>query len=117
MRFNLGHEITIYCNNQQTIHLLMKDLPTLITKLKYMDIHRHWLREQVADDRIKIAWIPTGQMPVDDLTKALSRQKHESFLMQLGLVDLSRLEILESSGLNDRKARTETKEGEDKSRD
>ena len=56
-------------------------------------------------------------MPADSLTKALSWQKHESFLRQLGLVDLSRLEILGSSGLNDRKARTEMKKREDKSRD
>ena len=115
--FDLGHEITIHCDNQQTIRLLVKDLPTLITKLKHVDIRRHWLREQVADDRIKIAWIPTGQMPADGLTKALSRQKHESFLRQLGLVDLSRLEILRSTGLNNRKTKTETKEREDKSRD
>ena len=54
---------------------------------------------------------------MDGLTKALSRQKHESFLRQLGLVDLSRLEILGSTGLNDRKTRMKTKEGEDKSRD
>ena len=117
MGFNLGHEITIHCDNQQTIRLLVKDLPTLITKLKHVDIRHHWLQEQVADDRFKIAWIPTGQMPADGLTKALSWQKHKSFLRQLRLVDLSRLEILGSSGLNDRKARTETKEGEDKSRD
>ena len=55
MGFNLGHEITIHYDNQQTIRLLVKDLPTLITKLKHVDICRHWLREQVADDRIKIA--------------------------------------------------------------
>ena len=72
----------------------MKDLPVLITKLKHVDIRRHWLREQVADDKIKIAWIPTGQMPADGLTKALPWQKHQNFVCQLGLVDLSKLGIL-----------------------
>ena len=56
-------------------------------------------------------------MPMDGLTKALSQQKHESFLRQLGLVNLSRLEILGSLGVNDRKTRTEIKEQEDTSRD
>ena len=94
LRFDLGHEITIYCDNQQTIRLLVKDLPTLMTKLKHVDIRRHWLREQVADEKIKVTWIPTSQMPADGLTKALPRQKHQNFVRQLGLVDLSKLGIL-----------------------
>ena len=56
-------------------------------------------------------------MPIDSLTKALSWQKYESFLRQLRLVDLLRLEILGSSGVNNRKTRTEPKEWEDTSRD
>ena len=33
-------------------------------------------------------------MPADGLTKALSRQKHQNFVRQLGLVDLSKLGLL-----------------------
>ena len=84
----------INCNNQQTIQLLVKDLLTLMTKLKHVDIHCHWLREQVANEKIKVTWIPTSQMPADGLTKALPRQKHQNFVRQLGLVDLSKLGIL-----------------------
>src|SRR5437764_13421045 len=42
--FQLDHELVINCNNQQTIRLLTKDLPTLVTKLKHVDIRQHWLR-------------------------------------------------------------------------
>ena len=84
----------INCDNQQTIRLLVKDLLTLMTKLKHVNIRCHWLRKQVADEKIKVTWIPTSQMPVDGLTKALPRQKHQNFVRQLGLVDLSKLGIL-----------------------
>jgi hypothetical protein len=39
--FKLDHELIINCDNQQTIRLLTKDLPTLITKLKHVDIRQH----------------------------------------------------------------------------
>jgi hypothetical protein len=95
--FKLNHELTINCDNQQTIRLLVKDLPTLVTKLKHVDIRQHWLREQVADNKIKITWISTNHMPADGLTKPLPRQKHENFIQQLGLVDLSKLGLLQNS--------------------
>jgi len=95
--FKLDHELIINCDNQQTIRLLVKDLPTLVTKLKHVDIRQHWLREQVADNKIKITWIPTNHMPADGLTKPLPRQKHENFIQQLGLVDLSKLGMIQNS--------------------
>jgi hypothetical protein len=36
-------------------------------------------------------------MPTDGLTKALPRQKHQNFVQQLGLVDLSKLGFLQNS--------------------
>jgi hypothetical protein len=62
-----------------------------------VDIRQHWLREQIADKRIKIAWISTSNMPADGLTKALPRQKHQNFVQQLGLVDISKLGLLQNS--------------------
>ena len=94
--FNLDQKLTIHCDNRQTIRLLVKELPTLITKLKHVDIRRHWLREQVSDEKIKIDWVPTSQMSADGLTKALPRQKHQNFVRQLGLVDLSKLGLLKA---------------------
>ena len=70
------------------INLLIKDSVKLVIKLKHIDIHKHWLRQEVQDNRLIINWVPTGDMPADGLTKALSRQKHESFIRQLGLVDI-----------------------------
>jgi len=92
--FRLDHDLVINCDNQQTIRLLTKDLPTLVTKLKHVDIRQHWLREQIADNRINIAWISTSHMPADGLTKSLPKQKHQNFVQQLGLVDISKLGLI-----------------------
>ena len=61
----------------------------LNTKLRHVDIHQHWLRQQVQDGRIKLQWVPTADMPADGLTKALLRQKNEEFVRQLNLVNIS----------------------------
>jgi hypothetical protein len=60
----------------------------LATKLRHIDIHKHWLRQEVQAKRLRVNWIPTAEMPADGLTKALPRQKHEIFVRQLGLVDI-----------------------------
>src|SRR2546423_9771145 len=75
-------------SSNQTIGLLTKDTAKLTTKLRHIDIHRHWVRQEVQAKRIQIDWIHTAEMPADGLTKALPRQKHENFVRQLGLVDI-----------------------------
>ena len=45
--FELDEKYTIYCDNQQTIRLLMMKEPKFITKLKYVNIHSHWLRQEI----------------------------------------------------------------------
>src|SRR5436190_15062883 len=39
IQFDLEEELTIYCNNLQTIRLLTKETPKLQTTLKHIDIH------------------------------------------------------------------------------
>jgi hypothetical protein len=38
--------ITIQCGNQQTIRLINADIALLQTKLRHVDIHNHWLRQE-----------------------------------------------------------------------
>jgi hypothetical protein len=65
--------------------------PKLVTKLRHVDIYQHWLRQEVQDSKLSIEWLPTSEMPADGLTKALPRQKHDEFICQLRLVDISTL--------------------------
>ena len=59
-----------------------------MVKLRHVNIHQLWLRQAVQENRVKVAWIPTIEMPADGLTKQLPIQRHESFLKQLNLVDI-----------------------------
>ena len=81
----------IDCDNQQTLHLLIKDAPQLKTRLRHISIHDMWLCQEVQQGRLRVNWLPTDDMPADGLTKALPRQKHEAFVQQLGLVDITKL--------------------------
>ena len=50
-----------------------------------------WLRQEVQQGCLRVNWLPTDDMPADGLMKALPRQKHEVFVRQLGLVDITKL--------------------------
>ena len=89
--FDPDEKQTINCNNIQTIRLLTKSDAELNTKLRHVDIHHHWLRQEVREGSINIKWVPTADMTADGLTKALPRQKHETFVQQLNLVDIKNL--------------------------
>ena len=88
LHLDLDEDYSINCDNLQTVRLMLKETPRLVTKLKHIDIHQHWLRQEIATGGLNIQWISTDSMPADGFTKALPRQKHEAFVRQLGLVDI-----------------------------
>lgn len=88
IQLQLNQEYQLNCDNLQTVGLMFKESPKLVTKLKHVDIHNHWLRQEVAHQRLQIKWLATSEMPADGLTKALPRIKHENFIRQLRMVEL-----------------------------
>lgn len=89
--FAPSHVITIECDNERAMGLLTKDDVVFDTKLRHVDIHQHWLRQEVREGRINICWVPTTRMVADGLTKLLPRQKHENFLRLLRMVDVGHM--------------------------
>jgi hypothetical protein len=81
--------VSILCDDQRTILLLSKSGGHLNTSLKHVDIHNHWLHQEVQAGNIQLNWIASEHMIADGLTKALSRQKHENFISQLNLHDIT----------------------------
>jgi hypothetical protein len=81
----LDDDFSIWCDNAQTIRLLAKESPKLVTRLRHIDIHQHWLRQEVQEGRLRVDWVSTANMPADGLTKALPRQKHDEFVRLQGL--------------------------------
>jgi hypothetical protein len=89
--FDPEHNISIQCDNRQTIGLLTKEDPMFRTKLRHVDIHGHWLRQEVQNGNIHINWVPTAEMLADGMTKILPDQKHQEFIKMLGLVNIQDL--------------------------
>jgi Reverse transcriptase (RNA-dependent DNA polymerase)/GAG-pre-integrase domain len=83
------HRIRLLCDNVQTIRLVNDDIARLQTKLRHVDIHNHWLRQEVQRQSIIVQYTPSEQMIADGLTKALLKDGHEKFKRQIGLTDIS----------------------------
>lgn len=47
IHFSPGHSTSIQYDNRQTIRLLEEKASKLITKLRHVDIHNHWLRQEL----------------------------------------------------------------------
>jgi hypothetical protein len=52
-----------------------------------VDIHNHWLRQEVARGVIRVEYVTSSEMLADGFTKALPEKKWPDFLKQLGLVE------------------------------
>ncbi|KAJ3531901.1 hypothetical protein NM208_g5348 [Fusarium decemcellulare] len=88
VRLSLDDEIpSIHCDNRQTIRLLTEGTVTLVTKLRYVDIHHHWLCQAVSEGQLEIQWASTNDMIAEGLTKALKGEKSARFRDQLGMID------------------------------
>ena len=57
-------------------------------KLRHVDIHNHWLRQEAQNGKIKVIYIPTNDMIADGFTKSLPANKICQFLKHVGLVDI-----------------------------
>lgn len=88
IRFSPSQPLSLRCDNQQTVGLLTKKTAQLRMKLRHVDIHHHWLRQEVQNKRIPVEWVPTASMVADGLTKLLPRQKFVEFVRQLGMEDI-----------------------------
>jgi hypothetical protein len=93
--------ITIQCDNKQTIRLVTQEISKLQTKLRHVDIHTHWLRQEVAAGTITVEYIRSDDMIADGLTKVLPANKWQGLLNQLGLVDITSTEVTRTAPLNE----------------
>jgi hypothetical protein len=54
LTLSFEHDFTIQCDNQQTINLMETGAQKLVTKLKHVDIHQHWLHQEVQEERLHL---------------------------------------------------------------
>jgi hypothetical protein len=85
-----NHQIQIQCNNAQTIRLVTMDIGQLQTKLRHVDIHNYWLRQEVNRGHISVIYKKSNELMADGLTKALGVSQHQRFMEQVSLKDISK---------------------------
>ena len=65
------------------------EIAQLQTKLRHVDIHNHWLRQEASNGRISVEYTPSKDMLANGFTKALQNNAFKTFVQQLGLVDIA----------------------------
>ncbi|KID82365.1 polyprotein [Metarhizium guizhouense ARSEF 977] len=88
LQIRLDEPLLLECDNQQTIRLLSEEAAKLTTKLRHVDIHQHWLRQEVQGGRISVRWVETSRMVADGMTKMLPKVRHIEFIKQLQMEDI-----------------------------
>ena len=104
LEVELDGPLLVECDNSNTIRLLTDEATKLSTRLRHVDIHQHWLWQEVQNKRISVRWVKTADMVADGMTKALPRVKHIECLKQLQMMDIRSMIALEAQ-LEDAKDR------------
>ena len=52
MILRLDKPLVVECDNLITLRLVTEESLKLVTKLRYIDIHSHWLRQEHAEKRV-----------------------------------------------------------------
>ncbi len=87
LSLELNEPLSIQCDNRQTLRLLLEESLKLQTKLRHVDIHSHWLRQEVQRRAIHLEWRESKKMMADGLTKALGYQNFVKFRSMIGLMN------------------------------
>ena len=74
---------TLYIDNQSALSVAKN--PEHHGRMKHLDLHFYWLRDEVANKKIALVHHQTDDMPADLLTKALARPKVLHFRKIFGL--------------------------------
>ena len=103
MKLQMKQPLIIQCDNRQIIRLIEKEDLKLNIRLRHVDIHNHWLKQQHQREQLILNWVSTVKMSTDDLTKTLFKQKHEDFVRMIDLIDISDKLAMEQRAAKEKK--------------
>ena len=72
-----------------TIRLVTAEIAALQTKLRHVNVHNHWLRQELMNGTIDVRYTPTAEMIADGLTKPLQGTALQRSIDQMGLEDIT----------------------------
>ena len=78
----------IECDNRQIIRAFTALGVSFSIKLRHVDIHQHWLHQEMQNERIIIQWTSSNTILADELIKMLPPQRHKKFIKLIGLKNI-----------------------------
>ena len=88
IQLRLGTKPYIQVDNLQTIRILTTEHSQFTSKLRHVDIHHHWLRQEVRKGNVSVKYTASAAILADGLTKALPALRHKEFIKLLGLQNI-----------------------------
>ncbi len=76
--------VSLKSDNQGS--LALAHTPVFHARTKHIDIHHHYIRDEVEAKRIELTYVTTGEMIADSLTKALTHAKFHTFVGQMQMI-------------------------------
>ena len=81
----VGKSIVIPLKGDDQDSIALAHNPVFHSRTKHIDIQHHYIRDEVAAQRIQLSYIPTDKMIADGLTKALTHVKFHRFIEQMNM--------------------------------
>jgi hypothetical protein len=85
----INNERMKFSMTMQIIRVFISSIEQYIIKLRHVDVHRHWLMQEIQADKINIQWTSLTKTIADELIKSLRSQKHLEFIKLLDLKNVS----------------------------
>jgi hypothetical protein len=85
-----------HCDNQSAIASMKHHVTR--TRSKHIDIKYHFIRDCVQNGKVNVQYCPTGQMPADALTKALSADSLRKARKLVGVLSPEESSIMNQIG-------------------
>ena len=91
----LSAPTSLLIDNQSTITIIKN--PEFHDHTKHIKVCHHFLWQKVEDEEIILNYIPTNDQPADALIKGLCQEKHNKFMLDMGICSAHWGGVLESS--------------------
>ena len=61
LKFNSGLKPEILCDNLQSVRIANSESDCIQTKLRHVDVHQLWIRQETSRGNMTVKWIPTAR--------------------------------------------------------